>query len=109
MDLVYVEDVARANLLVATTPVTDEAINIGTGKETTLEELAAQLLRAMGSSLKPTYGPAPRVNAVARRRADIRRAQDLLGFEPAVDLVEGLRRTVAWWRRERPAHAHVTS
>jgi UDP-glucose 4-epimerase len=63
----------------------------------------------MGSHLEIAYGPSPRANAVPRRAADIRRARSLLGFSPLVDLDEGLRRTAAWWRRESPTPARVTT
>ena len=101
MDFVHVEDVARVNLLAATSAVTDEVINVGTGVETSLRELAATLLRIMGSNLEPEHGPERAVNPVRRRLADTSRARRLLGFEPRVALEEGLRGLVEWWRSER--------
>ena len=101
MDFVYVDDVARANLCAAVAPVTDVVCNIGTGVETSLAELAALLLRVMGSELSPEYGPERSVNNVQHRLADTTRAWSLLQFEAEVDLEEGLRRLVAWWRSER--------
>jgi UDP-glucose 4-epimerase len=101
MDFVYTEDIARANLLAAASDVTDDVFNIATGTETSLLELAAALQRAMGSDLAPQFGPARGVNSVTRRLADISRAGQRLGWKPEVDLDEGLRRLVAWWRAER--------
>jgi len=101
MDFVYVEDVARANVLAAKSDVTDEVFNIGSGVETSLNALLAALLRVMGSDLRPEHAPERGVNAVRRRLADTRRAERLLGFRAAVPLEEGLRRLVAWWRGQR--------
>jgi len=100
MDFVYVEDVARANALAATAGVTGEVFNVASGVETSLNELAQALLTAMGASLAVEYGPERKVNAVSRRLADPSRARACLGFETRVDLDEGLRRLVAWWRRQ---------
>ena len=101
MDFVYTEDIARANLLAAASEASDEVFNIACGTETSLLELAAALQRAMGSDLEPEFGPARTVNAVTRRLADISNARARLGWKPEVDLDDGLRRLVAWWRSER--------
>jgi UDP-glucose 4-epimerase len=101
MDFVYIEDIARANILAANSSVTDECYNIGTGAETSLKELACALLRVMGSDLQPEYGPARKVNSVPRRLADVSRAKRHLGFEASVSLEDGLRRLVQWWKEER--------
>ena len=101
MDFVYVEDVARANLLAAGAPVTDEVLNVASGSETSLAELARLLLGAMGSDLEPEHGPERKVNSVPRRLADTDRAERLLGFRAGVRLEDGLRRLVDWWRAER--------
>jgi UDP-glucose 4-epimerase len=101
MDFVFTEDIARANLLAAGSGVTDEIFNIGSGTETSLLELAESLQRAMGSVRPIDFKPARGVNAVSRRLADISGARERLGWKPEVDLEEGLRRLVAWWRSER--------
>jgi UDP-glucose 4-epimerase len=101
MDFVFTEDIARANLLAATCDVTGEVFNIGSGAETSLVELANALQKVMGSELPLEFGPPRGVNAVTRRQADVCRAYQRLGWKPEVDLEEGLRRLVAWWRAER--------
>lgn len=101
MDFIYIDDVARANILAAKADVSDEIINVGSGVETSLNELAIALLKAMGSSLKPQYGPERKVNPVPRRLADTTKAKKLLGFESQVSLEEGLKRLVDWWRVEK--------
>ena len=69
MDFVYVDDVARANILAAKAPVVDEVFNVASGVETSLNELAQTLIRIMGSTVQPAYGPERKVNAVPRRLA----------------------------------------
>ncbi len=101
MDFVYIEDIARANILAAKAPVSDEVFNVASGTETSLNELALTLLKVMGSNLAPEYGPERKVNAVSRRLADTTKAKQLLGFEAAVSLEDGLRQLVAWWQAEK--------
>jgi UDP-glucose 4-epimerase len=101
MDFVYTDDIARANLLAAASDTPGRVFNIGCGVETSLVELAEALQRAMGSRLPLEFGPARGVNAVTRRLASISSAQEGLGWKPEIDLDEGLRRLVAWWRSER--------
>jgi len=99
MDFVFIEDIARANLLAAKANVTDEVFNVASGTETSLNELAAALGRVMGCCRQPQYGPARKVNPVSRRLADTAKAERLLGFKARVSLEEGLSRLVAWWSR----------
>ena len=101
MDFVYMEDIARANMLAAQTDLTDVVFNVASGTETSLLELAQMLLRVMGSELPVEHGPARAVNGVTRRLADTSIASEQLGFEAEVDLEEGLTRLVDWWRGER--------
>jgi UDP-glucose 4-epimerase len=101
MDFVYVEDVARANVLALQSDLADDVFNVASGVETTLNELAQALLRAMGSDLAPEYGPERKVNPVSRRLADTSAAEQRLGFRARVGLEDGLRRLVGWWRENR--------
>ena len=103
MDFVHVHDIARANLLAASAAVCDEVFNVGSGRETSLAELATALLAAMGSDLEPEHGPERGAGAVPRRQAATRAAEEQLGFRAEVGLDEGLRRLVRWWRAERAA------
>lgn len=98
MDFVYVGDVARAFLLAASADVPGETFNVASGVETSLNDLAAAMIAAMGRPVRIEYAPARRVSPVSRRLADTRRARTRLGFTAEVDLVEGLRLLVAWWR-----------
>jgi UDP-glucose 4-epimerase len=102
MDFVFVEDVARANVLAAQAGVSDEVVNVASGTETSLRELAELLVMVMDAKgLETEFGAERNVNPVPRRLADTAKAERLLGFRAKVDLEEGLRRLVGWWRRER--------
>ena len=101
MDFISVQDIARANILAAKADVTDEAFNIASGVETSLNDLAYALLKVMESDLQPEYGPERKVNPVPRRLADTRKAEKMLRFRAEVSLEDGLRRLVEWWKGER--------
>jgi UDP-glucose 4-epimerase len=101
MDFVYVEDIARANILAAKADVTDDVFNVASGDETSLAGLAEKLLAVMGSDLSVEFGPERAVNKVSRRLADTSRAQEQLGFIAEIGVEEGLTKLVEWWRAER--------
>ena len=100
MDFVFSDDVARANVLAATSDVSDQVFNVASGTETSLSELLRTLLQVTGHpDVEPAYLPARAVNPVRRRLADTAKAASLLGFQARVSLEEGLRRLVAWRRQ----------
>jgi len=103
MDFVHVADVARASVLAALSPATDAVFNIGTGVETSLNELARMLIAVMGAQMHPQYAEARKINPVSRRLPSVEAASRVLGFRAAVGLEDGLRDLVGWWRRERVA------
>jgi UDP-glucose 4-epimerase len=107
MDFVFVEDVARANLLAAQSDVNDEAFNIGTGIQTSLNELCAALLRLMNSSLQPEHRPARAVGNVQRRRAATEKAETMLGFRATVSLEQGLSELIRWRQATKLASVAV--
>jgi len=97
MDLVFVTDIARANILAAQSDVTDDYFNVGTGVETTLRQLCDMVLEVTGrTDLTPEHQPERKVNPVRRRIASIDKIRAALGYEPTVDVREGLRQLVAW-------------
>jgi UDP-glucose 4-epimerase len=102
MDFVYIEDVARSNILALQSALTDDVFNIASGTETSLNDLAVALLKVMGSDLQPEYGPERSVNPVSRRLADTTKAEQLLGFNAQVNLEDGLSKLVDWWRVNKP-------
>jgi UDP-glucose 4-epimerase len=97
MDFVYIDDVARSNVLALASDVEDEVFNVASGVETSLNELAGALLKVMGTVMVPEYGPERSVNPVSRRLADTSKAQRLLGFNAQTSLEDGLARLVDWW------------
>jgi UDP-glucose 4-epimerase len=100
MDFVFVGDIARANLLAASSSIADDAINVASGTETSLHELAVTLGKVMGVNLEPEYGPARKATPVFRRLACIKKAERMLGFKTRVGLEDGLRQLVKWWAAE---------
>ncbi len=103
MDFVYIDDVGLSNIRALQSDVCDDVFNVASGTETSLNELAAALLKVMGSDLQPEYGPERKVNPVSRRLADTSKSERLLGFKAQVGLDEGLSRLVDWWRANRVA------
>src|SRR6267143_733915 len=95
-DFVYVEDVARANLL-ALISAAQGALNVGTGVETSVNGLASILADAVGYQKPIAHGPAA-PGEQRRSSNDPRAAAAQLGWEPRVPLDEGLRRTAQWFR-----------
>jgi nucleoside-diphosphate-sugar epimerase len=75
----------------------NDPVNIGNPREMTLLELAKQILRSSGSQSEITFRPLPTDDPKVRQ-PDIARARRLLGWEPQVDVEEGLRRTIEWFR-----------
>jgi UDP-glucose 4-epimerase len=107
MDFVYVGDVARANLLAVESHLTDEVFNVGTGVQTTLNELCQLILRLTHSPLQPEYREPRNVANVLARRAAVERAESMLQFRPRVSLEEGVRELIDWRRTARPSPALV--
>jgi UDP-glucose 4-epimerase len=100
-DLVYVEDVAAANVLAAERPVPPlatidtRAFNVGTGVETTVNHLAELLAVAAGRTSDIRHAPA-RAGEIQRSALDVGKAARELGWRPQVPLAEGLKRTIRW-------------
>ena len=105
MDFVYIEDVARANVLALQSDHSDDVFNVASGVETSLNDLAQALLKVMKSDLQPEYGEERKVNPVPRRLADTSKAGELLGFRARVGLEEGLERLVGWWQAQQAVAA----
>jgi UDP-glucose 4-epimerase len=101
MDFVFSTDIARANICAARADATDEVYNVASGTTTSLLELAAALTEVMGSDLEPEFGPERTLVSVHSRLADVRKATEEIGFTAQIDIEEGLRRLVDWWRAAR--------
>ena len=98
-DFVYVEDVARANLLALQAKASDRFFNIGTGIKTSIRELMATMIKVTGTSLVPRFQPyavGDTRQLVSIRVGSTNAARRDLGFEYATSLADGLRRLVEW-------------
>jgi len=97
VDLVYVEDVARANVMALKSPVTNEFFNVASGTETTLRELAYLLIRLRGKQdkLEPEFQMMD-TGLVTRRWGSPTKAREMLGFDLTTSVEEGMRRVIAW-------------
>jgi len=97
-DYVYVDDVATAFLCAAEAPLaTTGTFNIGTGEQTTVTQLHQLIEAAVGVSCPPVYAEA-RTGEVHASALDPTLAGRVLGWKPDIDLIEGIKRTVAWQR-----------
>ncbi len=98
-DFAFVQDVVRANLLAADAERAPGAvINIATGRRTSLNELWHAIRDITGVRFEARHVPS-RSGDVRASVADLSRARELLGFEPAIDLHEGLRRTAEYFTK----------
>jgi dTDP-glucose 4,6-dehydratase len=95
----YVSDLVDGIWKLMQAPVNDP-VNLGNPREMTLLELAKQILSLSGSRSEIVFGPLP-VDDPKVRQPDISRARRLLGWEPKVDVEDGLRRTIEWYRDAR--------
>lgn len=98
-DFIYVEDVARANVLALKSPRTFGYYNVGTEVQTTIRELCNLILKLTGSSLEVTYKPYAPDDArqfVKNRIGSAKKAREELGFQYQITLEQGLRKLIEW-------------
>lgn len=95
-DFISVEDCARANILGMKANVSDEFYNVGTGKRTSLKELAKMLLHLTECSLEISYAPSPQNTFVKNRIGCTLKAARDIGFNAKTSLEEGLRSLIEW-------------
>jgi len=104
-DFTYVADAVQANVLAADVPGASGAVvNVAGGRRVSLNEILTLVAELTGAAVRPRY-EAARAGDVRDSVADHARARAVLGFEPAVDLREGLRRTIESFRHGRPGRA----
>lgn len=97
-DFVAVEDCARANICAMKADATDRFYNVGSGRRTSLRELAEMLLELTGCNRPIHYAPRSQATLVRNRIGCPKRAKAEIGFEATIGLEEGLRRLIAWRR-----------
>jgi UDP-glucose 4-epimerase len=88
MDFIHVQDVARATVLALQSDAANLPINVGTGIDTSVAQLARILIDAVGIDVAPRFNA--RDVLVSRRAADTARAKEVLGFEPSITVEEGM-------------------
>jgi len=116
-DFIHVSDIVAANLLALFTDRADyQALNVGTGRATTVREVADLISGALGKpDLKPQVLCTFREGDIRHCYADIALARQLLGFEPKVAFAQGIRQLVAWVRSQQAedrfeeAHQQLTT
>jgi nucleoside-diphosphate-sugar epimerase len=98
-DFCFIDNAVRANLLAASTSskLQGQVLNVACGERTSLNQLLEALGKLTGSRLEAEYRPR-RAGDVKDSLADIRAARELIGYEPAVDVREGLKRTLEAFR-----------
>jgi UDP-glucose 4-epimerase len=104
-DFTFIDNTVDANLLACHAAVGDVAgkfFNVATGRRITLNETYSLLQKLTGYSGAAKHGP-ERAGDIKHSLADITLAQERLGYHPAVDFEEGLKRTVAWYRERAVA------
>jgi UDP-glucose 4-epimerase len=95
-DFVAVEDCGLANVCAMKADATDRFYNVGTGKRTSLKELAQMLLDLTGCKQPINYAPRSQATLVRNRIGCSKRAGQEIGFNARLDLIEGLRRLIEW-------------
>lgn len=106
MDFIFVEDIARANLLAMKSDKFDAVYNVASGTETSLLGLWKAMQKINGAfDLEPEFHPPRKVNPVPRRLAEVKRAERELGFKASTTLEEGLKKLARWRLEELMAPA----
>jgi UDP-glucose 4-epimerase len=95
-DFVAVEDCGQANVCAMKAATTDTFYNVGTGRRTSLKELAELLLVLTGCTMPIQYAPRSQATLVRNRIGSPRKAREELGFEAGIPLREGLQRLIDW-------------
>ncbi len=100
-DFIHVSDIVQANLLALETDKADyQAINIGTGRATSVKRIAELLAEGLGKNLEPEIVGKYREGDIRHCVSDISRARQLLGYEPKVSLEEGMPALLDWVRQQ---------
>ena len=97
-DFTFVENVVQANLLASEVPAAaGKVFNIANGKTITLLDLLALLGRILGKEIEPIFAP-PRVGDVKHSKAEVEKAQSILGYKPQFDVEAGIRRSLEFYQ-----------
>ena len=98
-DFTYVIDCVAAVLRACRAPnLSGEILNIGTGQQTTVNQLCSLLQEILHRKIPPRFGP-PQPGDIKYDYADIKKAKRLLSYQPMWDIQQGLRETATWYER----------
>ncbi len=100
-DFIYIDNIVNANLEAAKSDARGINVNAACGQHASLNQLVQLLNEILGTQFEPEYAEV-RPGDIRDSQADITRAREAFGFNPAIDFKEGLRRTVEWHRAQRP-------
>lgn len=100
-DFVAVEDCGKANLCAMRADIVDRFYNVGTGKRTSLKQLAEMIVELTGCEKEINYAPRSQATLVRNRIGCPKRAKAEIGFEAGIELMEGLRRVIDWRRTHK--------
>ncbi|MSR00803.1 MAG: NAD-dependent epimerase/dehydratase family protein [Gammaproteobacteria bacterium] len=100
-DFVAVEDCGLANLCAMKSEASDSFYNVGTGKRTSLKELAEMLLDITGCDKAINYAPRSQATLVRNRIGSTKKASQEIGFTAKLDLTEGLQRLIEWRNKHK--------
>jgi GDP-L-fucose synthase len=95
-DFLYVDDAARGIILAAEKYNKSDPLNLGSGKEISIKELVNKLLKLTKSNFDIVW-ETDKPNGQPRRCISIEKARKEIGFEPTIDIDEGLRKTIKWY------------
>jgi UDP-glucose 4-epimerase len=100
-DFTYIENVVQANLLaMSAAHLHGEAINVACGEKISLNQLLNVLKKILGSNQSPIYEE-PRKGDVRHSLADVRRAKEIINYEPKVGIEFGLKKTVEFFQKQQ--------
>lgn len=99
-DFTYIDNVIEANLkaCLASSEAAGKAFNIGAGGREYLIDVYYALCQALEVEVEPIFGP-PRTGDIRDSNADISRARELLGYDPAFDFAKGIRLAIDWYKK----------
>jgi len=98
-DFTYVDNVVRANIKAAHSDIIGEVINIACGGRITINKIVEKINEILQSNIIPRYEN-PRQGDIRHSKADISKAKNLLSYSPIIDFINGLNKTVEWFKEK---------
>lgn len=96
-DFTYIDDVVEATLMAGISSKAEgQVYNVGTGRETTINQLARMIIGIAGAQLEPAYVDRRDIDNIRRRVVNIEKIRRELRWVPSITIEKGLRRTYEW-------------